>query len=185
MKSLAAHMAEYSSYHRDARNRATHFIGVPAIIFSILIPMHMWELTNLGGFPVTFANLFFGVWGIYYVILHPAIGLSLLAVLSPASWYAWHLTQTQSSATALTIFGIVFVVGWIIQLVGHKFEGNKPALLNNLFQIFVAPLFLTAEVFFGLKMFQPLYEEVEERVLTQDFTMDFKPSMKAGTAAAE
>ena len=25
-------MAMYTSYHRDSRNRATHFIGIPAII---------------------------------------------------------------------------------------------------------------------------------------------------------
>jgi uncharacterized membrane protein YGL010W len=34
--------------------------------------------------------------------------------------------------------------------VGHAFEGRKPALADNLFQIFVAPIFLAAEVFFAL-----------------------------------
>lgn len=179
MKSIACHMAEYSSYHRDKRNQATHFVGVPLIIFSMLIPMHMWHITDLAGFPVTFGNLFVAGWGIYYLILHPVIALSLLAVLTPANWYAWHLVQTQTTTTALVIFGVVFVGSWIVQIIGHKIEGNKPALMNNLFQIFVAPLFLTAEVFFMLKMFQPLYEEVEERVLVQDFTMDFKSSRLA------
>ena len=33
---------------------------------------------------------------------------------------------------------------------GHVFEGRRPALSDNLFQIFIAPVFLVAEVFFAL-----------------------------------
>ena len=33
MKSLEQQMAFYTAYHRDARNKATHFIGVPMIVF--------------------------------------------------------------------------------------------------------------------------------------------------------
>lgn len=183
MKSIAAHMAEYSSYHRDWRNRATHFLGVPTIIFSILIPMHMVEIAMLGDFPVTLATLFMGGWGIYYLILHVPIAVTLLLVLAPVYWYAWHIVQTYDTQTTWLIFGVVFVGAWIVQIIGHKIEGNKPALLNNLFQIFVAPLFLTAEVFFELKMFQPLYREVEERVLTRNFDKDFTPSGTTHSAA--
>ena len=35
----ARQLATDSSYHRDARNRATHFIGIPAIVVSILVPL--------------------------------------------------------------------------------------------------------------------------------------------------
>jgi len=41
---------------------------------------------------------------------------------------------------------VAFVAGWIIQLIGHAFEGKRPALADNLLQIFNAPLFLTVEV---------------------------------------
>jgi len=60
-------------------------------------------------------------------------------------------------------FGILFVGGWILQLVGHVFEGRKPALVDNLFQIFIAPLFLAAEVFFALGYKPRLHEAVQER----------------------
>ena len=30
-------MAMYSAYHRDGRNQATHHVGVPLIVFSLLI----------------------------------------------------------------------------------------------------------------------------------------------------
>lgn len=50
----------------------------------------------------------------------------------------------------LSLFAGLFVGGWILQLVGHVFEGRRPALADDLFQIFVAPIFLAAEVFFAL-----------------------------------
>jgi uncharacterized membrane protein YGL010W len=60
-------------------------------------------------------------------------------------------------------FGVLFVGGWILQLVGHVFEGRKPALADNLFQIFVAPIFLCAELFFALGYKPQLHTAVQER----------------------
>ena len=50
--------------------------------------------------------------------------------------------------TSLYIFFATFVGG--IQLLGHYFEGKRPALTDNLMQIFKAPLFLIVEVLFLL-----------------------------------
>jgi uncharacterized membrane protein YGL010W len=45
------------------------------------------------------------------------------------------------------------------------FEGRKPALADNLFQIFVAPIFLCAELFFALGYKLELHADVQERSL--------------------
>ena len=42
-------MAMYTAYHRDGRNKATHFVGVPAIAFSLLVPMAMLRFGDVGG----------------------------------------------------------------------------------------------------------------------------------------
>ena len=47
MKTLAEHMAFYGSYHRDLRNRLTHFVGVPSIILAVQIPMSLSSTGNL------------------------------------------------------------------------------------------------------------------------------------------
>ena len=60
-------------------------------------------------------------------------------------------------------FAVLFVGGWILQLVGHVYEGRRPALVDNLFQIFVAPIFLCAEVFFALGYKPQLHTAVEQR----------------------
>ena len=39
MKLLEEQMGFYAAYHQDGRNKATHFIGVPAIMLSLFIPL--------------------------------------------------------------------------------------------------------------------------------------------------
>jgi uncharacterized membrane protein YGL010W len=57
----------------------------------------------------------------------------------------------------------VFVFGWALQFFGHYLEGNRPALLTNLFQILVAPIYLTAELSFGLGWRPGLQAQIERR----------------------
>lgn len=58
------------------------------------------------------------------------------------------------------------MVSWIAQFIGHgKFEGRKPALVDNLVQaVFLAPLFVWYEVLFKLGLYKKLQAEVEEGV---------------------
>ena len=44
------------------------------------------------------------------------------------------------------------------------FEGRKPALADNLFQIFIAPIFLVAELFFALGLKRDVRKKVEARL---------------------
>ena len=86
---------------------------------------------------------------------------------SPRRWSAWGepLSPASAPSPGWTWFAVLFVGGWILQLVGHVFEGRKPALADNLFQIFVAPIFLCAEVFFALGYKPRLHAAVQERAL--------------------
>jgi uncharacterized membrane protein YGL010W len=60
----------------------------------------------------------------------------------------------------------VHVVSWILQFVGHgKYEGRKPALLDNLVQaLFLAPLFVWYEVLFKLGFYPQLKKDVEAAI---------------------
>jgi uncharacterized membrane protein YGL010W len=163
VKTLEDQMSIYAAYHQDARNKVTHFFGVPMIIVSLFIPL-AWLKIQLGPFVLTGAILFAAVILIYYVFLDAALALATAVFttlfLVAAAWIA-----RQGAAFAWTAFGVLFVGGWIVQLVGHKFEGRKPALADNLFQIFIAPIFLCAEVFFALGYKPKLHAAVQERAL--------------------
>ena len=159
MKTLDQQMAVYAAYHRNRWNRLTHFIGVPVIIFSILIPM--WWVPIGDG--VTLAHLFLGAVLTYYFLLDVALAVTTAAV-SCALFYAAKLAAATGFASGWIWCGAFFVAGWILQFAGHAIEGSRPALADNLFQIFIAPIFLVAELFFALGFRRDVQEKVEGRL---------------------
>ena len=156
-------MSTYAAYHQDARNKATHFVGVPVIILSLFIPL-AWLSLPLGEFELTGAMLFAGAVVAYYFVLDVPLALAMLVTTGLLVW-AGDAIARLGYAVGLAWFLLLFVGGWALQLVGHVYEGRKPALVDNLFQIFVAPIFLAAEVFFALGYKPNLHEEVQQRAL--------------------
>lgn len=39
MQTLSEQMGFYAAYHQDARNKATHFLGVPMIVFGLWVAL--------------------------------------------------------------------------------------------------------------------------------------------------
>jgi uncharacterized membrane protein YGL010W len=163
VKTLEDQMSFYAAYHQDARNKATHFAGVPLIAFSLMIPLG-WLRVDVGGFALSAALVVTAVLLLYYLVLDVPLGLAMVAVFGLMLWAAEPLTQA-SFTVSLGWFLALFVGGWALQLWGHVFEGRKPALVDNLFQIFVAPIFLAAEVFFALGYKPGLHEAVQRRAM--------------------
>jgi len=56
----------YAAYHQDARNKATHFVGVPMIVFSLLIPFG-WLRADVGGITISAALVISSVLLLYYL----------------------------------------------------------------------------------------------------------------------
>ncbi len=163
MKTLQEQMSFYAAYHQDARNKATHFVGVPMIVFSLMIPLG-WLRLDVGGFPLSAALVVSALLLAYYLVLDTALGLAMCALFAAMLWIAGLLSQAPLG-TGLAWFAALFVGGWALQLWGHVYEGRKPALMDNLFQIFVAPIFLAAEVFFALGYKPELHQAVQKRAL--------------------
>ena len=163
MKTLEDQMSFYAAYHQDARNKATHFVGVPLIAFSLLIPFG-WLRMDVGGFPVSAALVVTSILLLYYLVLDLPLGLAMCAVFALMLWGAEPLSLA-AFGMSLTWFLLLFVGGWALQLWGHVYEGRKPALADNLFQVFVAPIFLAAEAFFALGYKPKLHEAVQRRAM--------------------
>jgi len=159
MSFFAQQLATYAAYHRDARNRATHFVGIPAIVFSLLVPLALWRFSLFGldaSAAWVVAILAVAGWVALDVTVGLAMAVVMLAMLLIAEWVAGIGT-----ATAWIVFAIFFVGGWIFQLVGHVWEGRRPALADNLFQAFIGPMFIMAETLIALGLKQDLKAAIE------------------------
>jgi uncharacterized membrane protein YGL010W len=163
MKSIEEQMATYAAYHQDVRNKATHFVGVPVIVLSLFIPL-AWLRFDLGGVAISAAMLLAAAVLAYYFILDVPLALAMLVVFAVLAWLG-ALIASLGAAAGWTWFAVLFVGGWILQLVGHVYEGRRPALTDNLFQIFVAPIFLVAEAFFALGYKPRLQDAVQRRAM--------------------
>jgi uncharacterized membrane protein YGL010W len=110
-------------------------------------------LMNIDGISIALMVTIMAVLG--WIALDRVIGLAMLVMIVPmlliAEWVAGH-----GSATAWTVFGVFFVGGWAFQLVGHVWEGRRPALADNLFQACIGPMFIMAEVLIALGLKQEL-----------------------------
>jgi len=157
MKTLEEQMSFYAAYHQDARNKATHFVGVPVIVLSLMIPLAWLRFEGISVAMVITAALL-----AYYLALDVWLGLAMCVVMGALLWIG-QMIADQGALIGWIWFGVLFVGGWILQLVGHVFEGRKPALTDNLFQIFVAPIFLCAELFFALGYRPRLHAAVQVR----------------------
>jgi uncharacterized membrane protein YGL010W len=153
---FARQFATYASYHRDERNRATHFIGIPAIVFAILLPLALVRVGSVSAAMVVAALALIG-----WVVLDRVIGLAMIVVMLPMLIVAEWIARNYGSTTAWIVFAIFFVGGWAFQLVGHVWEGRRPALADNLFQAFIGPMFIMAELLMALGLKQDLKAAID------------------------
>lgn len=154
---FARQLGAYASYHRDPRNRLTHLIGIPAIVFAILVPLALVGLSPA----LSLATVVAVAALIGWVALDRSIGIAMAVIMVPMLAVAEWIAASAGSRTAWIVFAVFFIGGWIFQLVGHAFEGRRPALVDNLFQAFIGPMFIMAEVLMALGLRQDLRRIVD------------------------
>jgi uncharacterized membrane protein YGL010W len=161
MKTLLDQLSNYADYHRSERNITTHLIGVPMIVLALMVLLSRpaWVVNELALSPAVFIVI---VLLLYYLRLHIAMGLIMAALLVSGLFLsAWVATLDDAIWLATGVGG--FLLGWVIQFVGHYFEGRKPAFFDDVMGLAIGPLFVLAEVLFKLGLFSELAQEVENR----------------------
>jgi uncharacterized membrane protein YGL010W len=161
VKSLTDQLTSYATYHRDRRNIATHFVGIPFIVLAIETLLAR-PAVAVFGVPVSPALLVVLGASVYYLKLDRRYGLAMSAV-SLAALAIGHGLASLSTAMWLASGIGLFVIGWVFQLVGHVFEGKKPAFVDDLVGLLVGPLFVLAEVGFALGLRLEVKGEIERR----------------------
>lgn len=157
MRDTPALLVQYARYHRDPRNIATHLIGIPVIVLAIgvllarpSIPLSpgswlvlspawaLWAASSL--WYLARASFSREVW-----LVSAAVIVTNALLMAAAHWIA------QQTGPSWMAWGAgLFVLGWIIQFVGHYYEGRKPAFVDDLVGLLVGPMFVCAELLFAV-----------------------------------
>jgi uncharacterized membrane protein YGL010W len=141
-------MVQYAHYHRDRRNIATHLLGVPLIFMAIgmMLTQPEWVVADR---VITPAWLVWGLTSLWYLsrgnfLLGLATALVNGALIALAHVLAPMATQVGLQYWQLGL--AIFVIGWIIQFIGHYWEGRKPAFVDDIVGLLVGPMFVVGEV---------------------------------------
>jgi uncharacterized membrane protein YGL010W len=156
-------MAQYAAYHRDRRNIATHFVGIPLIVFAVSVLLSRRVFT-LGEVELTPAMLLWAVTALWY-LTRGNLMLGVATAIINGLLTALAMAAAQGSTASWLAIGIgSFVVGWVLQFVGHYYEGRKPAFVDDLVGLLVGPMFVVGEAMFTLGWGAALLAEIEKRV---------------------
>jgi uncharacterized membrane protein YGL010W len=155
-------LSQYAEYHRDRRNIASHFVGIPMIVFAIGVLLARPQFL-LSGRVLTPAMVLLVLTTLWYLtrgnlvlgVATSVVNALLIALAHPFAamlfvhWLSWGVGA--------------FVLGWIIQFVGHYYEGRKPAFVDDLVGLLVGPMFVVGEWLFALGWGHDLLAEIERR----------------------
>lgn len=163
---------QYASYHTQPITRYTHYVGIPLIVFSSLIFLGFFRFVITGVFNIDFGWIFTLVLLAYYFRLEWRLALTITPILILFNYLAGLLSNQGPSSTSVWTFVILFLIGWACQLGGHLVEKKRPALMDNLSQAWIAPLFLIAELYFYFGKFYQLQSEIYEDNVKQSADHD-------------
>lgn len=153
-------LQQYAEYHRDRRNIVTHFVGVPMIVFAVGVFLAGVSFT-MGGLAVTPAWMVFSMVALWYLTrgqlalgAATTLAMGLLVFLAHrvgagplGPWLAWSVG--------------FFVFGWLIQFIGHYYEGRKPAFADDSVGLLVGPMFVVMEMLAPTGLFKDLLATIE------------------------
>jgi len=185
MNPLEQHLTQYAAYHRDRRNIATHFAGIPMIVVAIMsflarpaVPLSELPFLELSSGQLPGAAMFETAMGLagngispalalclvgslYYLRLDLRFGvlMSILNVL--ALWLGAQIAALHWSHWLGWSLGI-FIGGWALQALGHYWEGRKPAFMDDIRGLIIGPLFVVAEAGFALGFRRQVAMRIEE-----------------------
>ncbi len=162
-------MVQYAHYHRDRRNILTHLVGIPLIVMAVGMLL-MRPVFTVGDYWFTLAGAFWfvsslwylsrGAWllGLATVVVNGALMWAAYRTPVWVAWLGWPVLQEQP----IWVLGLgVFFIGWVIQFIGHWFEGRKPAFVDDVVGLLVGPMFVVGEVLMTLGMLRRMNQDIQ------------------------
>eukprot|EP00903_Cladosiphon_okamuranus_P016058 g14825.t1 len=169
--SLEDQFTFYAAYHSNRINKAIHLLCIWPILWTGLALMSQYSLGRLPPWVLEQLPLRDEAWGLHPGTIVSLVYISLYLVMDPLAGGVASLMVAASYVTSnmwmadggsARLAAIAHLIGWLAQFYGHaKHEGRAPALLDNLFQAFLAaPLFVVCEMLFEFGYRKSLHQRV-------------------------
>ncbi|MBU6153227.1 MAG: DUF962 domain-containing protein [Bdellovibrionales bacterium] len=135
---LMIYFKDYEQYHRTKGNKLTHFVGIPAVMFSLLgLLSHvvLWSPSADSLFPIDLGVILLLAGAAFSLKVDWKLGIPFTLFCYANYLWARHLP--------LNLLVAIQVVGWVFQLLGHFiYEKKSPAFLTSLEHIFIGPMWI-------------------------------------------
>lgn len=151
MRTLDQWFTEYAVSHQNPKNKAIHYICVPAIFFSIVgllmsIPSGVISENLKLNLPII-ENWAFVVL-LFVLIFYIRLSVTMAVKIAVFSGICLVLNYYIGQVVPLWAFSIgVFVIAWIGQFYGHNIEGKKPSFLKDLQFLLIGPAWVVENLF--------------------------------------
>lgn len=141
-------LAAYGESHRHPVNQLFHWLAVPVIYWCVLalltaLPFPAgWQVVpglDWGAVAAVLAVLY--VAALSLPLAFGMAALSLACLVIAAACRRWGELPIWQPAL------FVFVLAWVLQLIGHKIEGRRPSFLRDLQFLLIGPTWLLAKVY--------------------------------------
>lgn len=139
-----AALEDYAAYHRDRRNKLTHYVGIPMIVFAIIGMLQPVTLFAAGTIMVDLAMLVMVATLAYYFSLNLTAGFAMAT--------AFVICYFGATYVSIKVELALFILGWIFQFVGHYFEGKKPAFFRNAVHLLIGPVWIANDALKALHL---------------------------------
>lgn len=153
----------YAAAHRHPVNVAVHMVGIPVIMFGVLIPL-TWVTIGIDGFEASLAWLVVAGFFLFYMTLDALFALVFLAFALVMTWLAGLVGDLPIRVSG-SIAAAAFVGGYLAQFIGHAIEKSPPVILKHPVQAnLAAPFFTVVEAFKLLGLRDELFVEIQKRI---------------------
>jgi uncharacterized membrane protein YGL010W len=151
MRTLEQWFDEYAVSHQNPKNKAIHYICVPAIFFSIiglLLSIPSKFIATILKFDLPILENW-AVVVLFFVLLF-YIRLSLIMAFKIAVFAVFCLIINYYIGQVLPLWLVsitLFAMAWIGQFYGHSIEGKKPSFLKDFQFLMIGPAWVLDNLF--------------------------------------
>tara|TARA_B100001996_G_C18369890_1_gene481174 strand:- start:15 stop:485 length:471 start_codon:yes stop_codon:yes gene_type:complete len=144
---------DYNRYHKNKTNKIIHWICIPLIIFSLfgLLSLTSNYHISFENYNITLLHALIISSVLFYLRLSISITIGMLLFSLGINLLVEKFIFL-SPNTQLYFYLFIFIIAWIMQFIGHKIEGKKPAFFKDLKFLLIGPAWMLSAIYLKLKI---------------------------------